>query len=108
MSFDVETSTTYDARFELALTYRLRYVGKASASRLLCAQEAVEHSLARFPYMGTPLKLNEENPGGDVPRWIKVGEYVAVYETYPEREKLVLEDLFYPSEDWRNRVSVEA
>ena len=101
MGFSVRTAASYDARFELALTYRLEFAGRASACRLLEEQEKAERVLESFPYLGTPVQRDLEDAAGDVPRWVKVDSYIAVYETIPEEEALVFEDLFYPGEDWR-------
>ena len=101
MAFSVRTAASYDARFELALKYRLEFAGRTSARRLLAAQEKAERMLESFPYLGSPVQRDLEDAAGDVPRWVKVDSYIAVYETFPAEEVLVFEDLFYPGEDWR-------
>lgn len=101
MGYEVRTAAAYDARFDEMMAYRMTYVGPSSARRLLQAQDEVEQRLAALPRSGTPLDPDEADPAGDIPRWVSVGPYVAVYETYADVELVVLEDLFYPLEDWR-------
>lgn len=104
MAYSVETTASYDARFEAALAYRLQFAGRTSALRLLEAQEAAEERLQTFPRIGTPLDPKTENPGGDIVRWFRLDCYIAVYETYADDERVIMEDLFYASENWREKV----
>ena len=110
MAYKVVTAPGYDARFELALEYRLTYFGRASAARLLDAQDAVAELLSAAPFMGMLVEQNQDAPTDDALRWVRVGKtkYITVYRPHRDDETVVLSDLFYESENWREKLNFEA
>ncbi len=110
MAYKVVTVPGYDARFELALEHRVTYFGRASAARLLDAQDAMIVLLSTAPFMGTLVEQDQDMPANDALRWVRVGKtkYIAVHRPHRDDKTVVLSDLFYESEDWHENLNPKA
>lgn len=105
MGYRVVTAPPYDERFETAIQFRIDYFGARSASKLIDEQERIQGLLSDNSLMGTLVDKNDDGTSPDALRWVLVEKYACVYRVHLGDESVVLEDLFYSTEDWRDRMS---
>lgn len=104
MAYEVVTAPGYEARLEIAVEYRLAYWGPNSARKLISTQEKLQSLLAETPLMGAFVEKDSGARGAESLRWYALENYIAVYRVHPEAEVVVLSDLFYGSENWREKL----
>jgi len=104
MACKVVTSAGFDERFEFAVEYRLEYVGRRSAQKLVKALEEATSLLEQTPLVGALVDRDSDEPQPEDLRWVVVDSYIAVYRHHADDGMVMLEDIFYSSEDWRSVV----
>lgn len=105
MTCRVVTSYSFDERFKLAVEYRLGYVSIRSAQKLIAALERAITLLAQTPYIGALVGKESSEPQPEDLRWLVLDSYILVYRPHAAKSIVMLEDIFYSSEDWRSIVS---
>lgn len=103
-AYKVVESPEVRERFLAAARFRRDFYGQNSARKLLASREQAIARLETLPYSSPSLTVE----GLDLPlHWLMVDVYVLVYRVDESAKIVLLDGLFYASENWRAILGVD-